>query len=462
MKATHETLESLKKAYEEKRLQALEDWFAFLRFASISSEAKYKEEVLNCANWLQNYLTKMGFNAELWPTKGHPVVYASYCRAGPDQPTLLIYHHYDVQPVDPLPLWDSPPFDPTIRQGQVYARGAQDNKGQCFYTIQALKLLIEKHGSLPINIKLCIEGEEECGSAGLAALLPQRATELQADVLAIVDVGMRAAGRPAVTLGLRGLVTFDLEVIGSKGDLHSGSHGGLAYNPLRALCEMLAACYHSDGSIAVTHFYDTAMSLSEPEKTLLDLSFDGDAYRQMFGILPTGGEVSMLPLERAWLRPTLEINGIYGGYGGEGIKTVIPAKAYAKLSCRLIKGQQGDVVAKQLKSFLEKRVPPGIQVNLNMHPGGGPALFTSPTTPAVQAYAIALEEVFTTPCAFILDGASIPIASLLADTAQADTVLIGLGLPDDAIHAPNEHFGLDRFDQGVLMTARALLHLQRN
>ena len=253
---------ALKEIYKRDERNALQDFFTFLKFQSISSEPSYKPQINACADWLVKYLKNIGFNVELWPTKGHPVIFASNLEAGPDKPTLLIYNHYDVQPVDPLDAWESPPFEPTVRNGQVYARGAQDNKGQCFYTVLALKALLELHGSLPINIKLCIEGEEECGSSGLSSILKNRKEELKADSLAIVDLGMQKPGHPTVTLGVRGITTMDIEVQGTQTDLHSGSNGGLAYNPIHALVKILASLRDEKGRIAVKGFYDEVEELS--------------------------------------------------------------------------------------------------------------------------------------------------------------------------------------------------------
>jgi acetylornithine deacetylase/succinyl-diaminopimelate desuccinylase-like protein len=450
------SLDGLREDFQKNKEKILEEFFTFLRFASISSEAAYSSEVEKCSDWLANYLREIGFSVEKWPTPGHPTLFAHHCHAGDDKPTLLIYNHYDVQPVDPLGAWTSPPFEPEIRQGQIFARGAQDNKGQCFFVLQALKALITRDGGLPINVKLCIEGEEECGSAGLAAILESRKNQLSADALAIVDVGLRAPDLPAVTVGLRGLVTMDLSIKGSKTDLHSGSHGGLAYNPLRALAELLANLYREDGSIAVPNFYDSIIPITEAEKAQICLDFDATEYEQCFGMVPTGGEQRLSPLERNWLRPTIEINGITGGYSGPGMKTVIPAEASAKLSCRLVLGQQPRATAQLVANFLQDRAPEGITVSVDIHPGGGPAVRTSLDSLPVAAFAKAYQEVFNKECSYILEGASIPVVTALAEASGAETVLLGMALSTDNIHAPNEHFGIDRMEQGMLVIARAI------
>lgn len=451
---------TVQELFKEKEAEAIRDFFTFLSFPSISTDAAYAGDVLNCANWLADYLRKIRFEVELWPTSGHPTLFASYTKAGPNKPTLLIYHHYDVQPVDPLEAWVSPPFDPTTRDGQIFARGAQDNKGQCFYTIQALKMLLERDGSLPINIKLCIEGEEECGSAGLSGILQQRASQLKADYLAIVDLGIPAPTQPAVTLGIRGLITMDVDVEGSYSDLHSGSHGGLVKNPIQGLIELLSKVKDGSGKVMIPGFYDDVQPLEEREKQHIDFTFDPKQYHETFGATPSGGEQAFSPLERVWTRPTFEINGISGGYTGSGFKTVIPAKANAKVSCRLVPNQDPKKIGKLVTDYLEKNAPAGIKVKVTLHRGGGKAVRANPSTKIVQTFSRAYEEVFNKPCSFIFEGGSIPIVTELAIVSGAEVVLVGLGLADDHVHAPNEHFGWDRIEQGVRIMARAieLLH----
>lgn len=449
-------IEELRNTFQKRSQDIFRDFFTFLAFPSISSEPSFKPQVQACADWLSDYLRKMGFTVELWPTSGHPTIFASHMQAGSDKPTILIYNHYDVQPVDPLPEWLSPPFEPIIRDGQIFARGAQDNKGQCFYTIQALKTMLELNKRFPVNIKLCIEGEEECGSSGLSKIIPQKREALKADYLAVVDLGIPAENRPSITLGLRGLITLDVEVQGSTTDLHSGCHGGLAYNPIHALTELLASLRDSSGKITVPGFYDDVENINAKEKALLSLAFNAQEYMESFGTKATGGEKAFSPNERAWLRPTLEINGISGGYSGSGFKTVIPAKAYAKISCRLVPNQDPQKIGKLIADYLEKKAPEGIKVKVTVRPGQGKALRTKASSEVAKAFAQAYSEVFQTNCEYIFEGASIPIIPELAAASQSEVVLVGLGLPDDCIHAPNEHFGVDRFEQGFLSMIRAL------
>jgi acetylornithine deacetylase/succinyl-diaminopimelate desuccinylase-like protein len=445
----------LKEKYEKNENETLKDFFTFLKFQSVSSEPEFKKETTDCAKWLQNYLKSIQFETEMWETAGHPVLYAENLKAGKNYPTLLIYNHYDVQPVDPLELWNSPPFEPEIRDGEIYARGAQDNKGQCFYTIQALKYLLKPDGSLPINVKLCIEGEEECGSAGLNSILQEKAEKLKADYLSVVDLGIRSLNHPSITLGIRGIVTMDVEITGALADTHSGSNGGLLYNPNHALVELLGSLRNKEGVIQIPGFYDHVREFSVSDKELICWDFDEAEYAKMFGVIPTGGEVKYLPLERNWLRPTLEINGIAGGYSGSGFKTVIPAKATAKISCRLVPDQDPEIIVKLVHDFLIKQAPKEIQVKVERH-HGGKAAHSNPKSKIVQAFKQSYTEVFEKTTAFVYEGASIPVVTNLSAAANAEVVLVGLGLPDDNIHAPNEHFGKDRLKLGFLTIARAI------
>lgn len=450
------SLVRMKNWIDRNRGQWLEEYFKLLSFPSISSEPAYEESLLNCASWVSDYLMALDFNVELWPTSGHPVIFASNMTAGPDKPTLMIYNHYDVQPVDPLEEWLTPPFQPSLLDGNVYARGAQDNKGQCFYVLQALKMLKEQTGAFPLNIKVCIEGEEEIGSVGLARLLSQKKEALRADYLAIVDLGLQKAEIPALTLGIRGIMTMDVEVQGSRIDLHSGSHGGIVPNPIHALVKLLVGLRDSNGRITVPGFYQKIKEITLEERSRVSFDFDAEDYLQQTGASPTGGETEYSTLERAWIRPTLEINGIHGGYTGKGVKTVIPAKAYAKLSCRLVPDQDPVEIGELLKKYFEENAPPGIQVFVHVHPGQGKAVRISPNAKVVKSFAQAFEEVFGTKCEFIFEGASIPIVPELAHACGAETILLGLGLTTDQIHAPNEHFGIDRLEKGMLIMARAI------
>jgi len=454
-------LEQLKELYGQSEENALDEFQTFLSFPSISSEKEYSTHLLECADWLMERMESLGFKTHIWETSGHPILFGEDLSAGPDKPTLLIYNHYDVQPVDPLELWESPPFEPSIRNGQIYARGAQDNKGQCFYVMQALRLLKKTHGQFPINIKWLIEGEEETGSEALEAILTQKRQELQADHLAIVDLGIPGPEIPAITLGTRGIITMDVTVSGSSTDLHSGSHGGIVFNPIHALVQILSGCRGKEGNITVPGFYDDVSLLGENEKGMLYLEFDEKGYLQAFGANPTGGERRLTPLERAWTRPTLEINGINGGYTGDGFKTVIPAQASAKLSCRLVPGQDPQKVGKLVADHLKSLAPEGVEVVVNVHPGSGSACRSDIRSKGVQAFSKAYEEVFGREVRYTYEGGSIPIINALAEASGSEVVLLGLGLADDYMHAPNEHFGIDRLKKGALIMALGIDHLQK-
>lgn len=433
----------------------LTEFCEFLSIPSISSEPEYAKEVRRCALWLQQKINVLGFHTELWETPGHPTLFAERI-IDPALPTLLIYNHYDVQPVDPLELWTTPPFEPIIKDGCVYARGAQDNKGQCFYVLEAIRKLHESKQFPPINVKLIIEGEEECGSAHLPELLKQKKQELKADYVAVVDLGIPTPDTPAITLGTRGLVTFDITFTGSTVDLHSGSHGGIAFNPLHALVKLLGEVRDNEGHILIPGFYDDIVELSSEEKKRLAFTFDPAQYKKHFGIIPTGGESAFQPLERLWVRPTLEINGISGGYTGEGFKTVIPSKAKVKLSSRLVPNQSPDRITALIKDYFETHAPPGIEVHVKPHSGRGQAARSNSGSKGVQAFAKAFSEVFQKPCQYTFEGASIPIIPELVEASGAEPILLGLGLTTDCIHAPNEHFGIDRLEKGVEIISKAI------
>lgn len=453
------SLDHYRSLWKKRRDQVLEDYKTFLRFESVSSEPEFKDQVLACADWVVQFLKQIGFQVQLWPTSGHPTIFAQNLEAGPDKPTLLIYNHYDVQPVDPLELWETPPFTPTEKGGEIYARGAQDNKGQCTYVLQALKAMMEENGKLPLNVKLCIEGEEECGSEGLAGILKKYSKDLQADFLAIVDLGLENPEIPALTLGIRGLVTMDVEVTSTHGDLHSGSHGGLAFNPNHALVALLASARDAEGKITIPGFYDGCTPPSKEWTDRLSMRLTEEDYEKQFGAKPTGGEKNLPLRVRNWMRPTLEVNGINGGYSGAGFKTVIPAKAIAKVSCRLAMGQDPQHIAKVVADYFESHAPKGVKVRVVKHLGGGKAVATPPDSPVIQAFAHAYSELFGKPCEFICSGATIPIVTELAESSGAKVVMLGFGLPGDKIHAPNEHFGIDRLEKGFLVMCLGIQQL---
>ncbi len=441
--------------YEKNREEIMRDFFTFLSFPSVSTDPKFAGETRKTAEWLNAYLNKMGMKSSVVDTVGHPVVFATHLAAGKDRPTLLIYQHYDVQPVDPLELWQSDPFKPAVRGGQVFARGAQDNKGQCFYSITAIRSFLELAKKSNVNLKVFIEGEEESGSKGTSDLLSKKTLDLSADQLLVIDFGLHRQGAPAITLGMRGLVGLTVTFNNSRIDLHSGSHGGIVMNPNRALVSTLNLLWDKKGKIQVPGFYDQVHAPSKSELSKLDLTFDPDDYKKKFGVRSYGMENGFSALESNWLRPTLEINGVRGGYSGPGVKTVIPAKAEAKITCRLVGDQDPDLIAKSVVEFIRANAPQGIEVESEIYPGSK-AFWSSPDSHAINSVAQALGEVFSANCNYQLSGASVPIVRELVEASSAQAVLFGMGLEDDNIHAPNEHFGLDRFEKGFLTVGRIL------
>ena len=445
-----------KELFAADKERILQDYFTFLRFASIATDPAHKQDVLDCADWLGDYLKLIGLQVEKWETENAPVIFAHDLRAGPHKETLLIYCHYDVQPVDPLDEWITPPFEPTLREGEIYARGATDNKGQCFYTITAIKTLLKELGKLPMNLKFLIEGEEESGSLSLSKAIQQKKEALKADYLLIVDSGIEHPEIPAITLGARGILCMQVTIKEANFDLHSGMTGGIAYNPNKALVKLLAKLHDKDGKVAIPGFYDAVAEIPEEEKKEISFEFDVDHFDSMFGFVPSGMEEGISPNEAAWLRPTAEINGICGGYSGAGFKTVIPAKAFAKLSCRLVPNQIPQEIAALVADFLVKNTPAGLRCEVEVFPGNGEGFRTNPKSRIAELVAKSYTQVFEKPCKKILIGGSIPISVQLREAAEAEMVLVGVGLPDDHIHAPNEHFGLDRFEKGYLTICRTI------
>jgi len=444
--------------YETNREAILEDFFKFLAFKSIATDSAFDQETKACAKWLTDYLEKIGLEVENWTTSGQPVIFAKRCHATEERPTILVYQHYDVQPVDPLDLWQSDPFTATVKDNAVYARGAQDNKGQCFYTITAIKALLELCDQLNFNLKLFIEGEEESGSVGTKEVFATKGEELKSDYLLVVDSGIPAPGEPAIVLGVRGVLTCEVVCRAAKGDLHSGSFGGIAYNPNRALATALASLWDEEGRVAVAHFYDDVEELSAEELEQFQIEVDHERMRKEHGLTALCPEPGYSIGQSARIRPTVEINGMGGGYTGEGFKTVLPAIASAKISCRLVPNQDPEKIATNLKEHLLAHLPKDLDVTITFDQGS-PAFRSRHDSIIAKLVAKAYEEVLEKPCRYCLMGGSIPITVELARYSDADTVLMGYGLDSDQIHAPNEHFGLDRFKQGFLTMGRIFAKL---
>ncbi len=439
----------------EHKVHIQEAYFQFLRFASISADPQSRKEMLDCAHWLKEYIRTHGLHSELVTTSSYPIVYAEDLEAGAQKPTVLIYGHYDVQPVDPLDLWISPPFEPTERDGNVFARGAVDDKGQIFYAINAVIALKKTFGKLPVNVKFCIEGEEESHSMGLSTSLLKLKEKFKADYLLIVDFDSLDDGTFALSFGARGMASLEFKVIGSSKDLHSGIHGGIAYNPNRAISEMLSSLWDQNGRVAVDGFYDGVKMPSEKDVKRYSYSLNAAFFEKNFGIRCLGGEKGRSLQENNWFLPTLEINGLFGGYSGAGNKTVIPREAGAKLSCRLVPGQDPDLVAKKVAEFLKKKVPSGMEIQFEFH-GGMKAFRSDPDNALSRSLLEAAKEVTSKPGVCTMSGASIPIAEEMSRILNVKTIGMGYGLSTDDIHAPNEHFDMKRFEKGFLTVAKAL------
>jgi len=427
----------------------VEELKALLRIPSISTDPEYATEVRRAADWLGAHLRALGFPAvQLFETAGHPIVYAAY-EVDPTRPTVLVYGHYDVQPPDPVALWTSPPFEPTIREGAIYARGACDDKGQLFMHVKAAEAYLKTAGTLPVNLKFLLEGEEESGSVHLAPFIEAHRELLAADVVVISDTAMFAPGVPSITYGLRGLAYVEVELTGPARDLHSGVYGGAVENPINVLARLIAGLHDEDHRIMIPGFYDDVRPLTEEERrTFRELPFDEKAWMEEVGVSAVRTEKGYTILEAITARPTLDVNGIWGGYQGKGAKTVLPAKAGAKISMRLVPDQDPDDIVAKTRRYFEQHTPPTCKLRFTALHGGHPVLVDT-RHPAMQAAAEAMARVFGRRPYFTREGGSIPVVADFKRLLGLDSVLMGFGLNSDAIHSPDEHFGLDRFRQGI-------------
>ena len=422
------------------RQNYLEEFYSFLRFPSVSTDDHYKEKLKQCADWLVRKLTSLGLETQLVPTKGHPIVWARN-KHQPGRRTVLIYGHYDVQPPDPLELWNSPPFEPVLKNDYVFARGATDNKGQILSHIVGIQETIEQSGDLPVNLHLVIEGEEEIGSVSLPGFLEENRDALKSDVAVISDTGMIARGMPTLSYGLRGVTALEIKVTGPKMDLHSGVFGGAVTNPITALAQLLATLHDREGHVAIAGFYDRVKPLEDWEREAWrKLPVDGDKLiREETGVPELFGEGGYNSMERIWARPTAEINGIGGGYQGKGTKTVIASHAMAKLTFRLVAEQEGDEILKLAKAHLRKNLPKGVAMEIT-DGHSGPWYLTDPHSQLGEAAQRALRKAFNHDVALIREGGSIPIVSQFRGILGIETLLMGLALPDCRAHSPNENF----------------------
>ncbi len=435
---------------ETQRDRILDDLLAFLRLPSVSTDPTHQRDIWETARWLEARLRRAGpLTVELAATDGHPVVYAEWLGA-PGRPTILIYGHYDVQPPDPLERWLSPPFAPEIRDGRIYARGASDDKGPMLIPIAVAEAFFATDGALPVNVKLLFEGEEEIGSPHLDSFVTARASQLAATYALSADGAMWRASEPSISVGSRGLVALDVEVHGPRTDLHSGRHGGALQNPLHALAALVASLHTDDGRVAVAGFYDAALEVSlEERRAIAELAFDDEAYRASVGAPTLFGEAGYTTLERQWLRPTLEVNGLGGGYQGPGSKTVIPASAHAKISCRLTPGQRPDDIVALLRRHIDTHTPPGVEIEVTVQPGSAPAYRIDGAHPGLRVACRVLREVYGRPPLDVFIGGTLPVAEIFKRALGIDTVFFSFSTADEDFHAPNEFFRASRLWEGL-------------
>ncbi len=448
--------------YQEHQSEFLEGLKTFLRIPSISTLSEHKSDIRRAAEFARDELRKAGMAAaELIEGEGNPLVYAEWLGA-PGKPTILFYGHYDVQPPDPLDEWTSPPFEPEVRGENIYARGSADDKGQVYIQIKAVEGLMKTNGKLPVNVKFLLEGEEETGGEHIEAYVKTKPPRLKADAAVVCDTEMFAPDLPTICVGLRGLVYYELSVEGANHDLHSGIYGGAAPNPIMAIAEILTALKDREGHIKIPGFYDRVVPPSSKEREAwARLPFDEKEYTEKeMGAKELVGEPDVPLFERTWARPTLEVHGIRGGFTGEGAKTVIPARAVAKISTRLVGDQKVSEAIEQTKAAVAAVCPKGVTAELKLLHAGEPSL-TNPDNPFIHAAADALKETFGKDTVYIRSGGSIPIVGVFDQYLGIPSVMMGFGLPDDNLHAPNEKFHLPNFYRGIEAVARYLEILGR-
>lgn len=438
----------IKDYIDQHRSRFLDELLDLLRLPSVSADKKFREDVIRTAHQVRKSLEEAGVDkAEICHTDGYPIVYGEKI-VDPAAPTVLVYGHYDVQPADPYELWDSPPFEPVIKDDKIYARGACDDKGQMYMHVKAFETLIQTN-RLNCNVKFMIEGEEEVGSSNLDIFVRENSDKLACDVILISDTAMISMEHPSITVGLRGLSYVEVEVTGPNRDLHSGVYGGAVANPINILCDMIASLHDEDGRVTVKGFYDKVQELTSEEREALNRApFDLNEYKKDLNIKEVHGESGYTTIERTGIRPTLDVNGIWGGYTGEGAKTVLPSKAYAKISMRLVPDQDSAEITRLFSEHFNAIAPDSVRVKVTPHHGGQPAV-TSTDSPAYEAASRACEEVFGKKPIPTRDGGSIPIVSLFKNELKVETVLLGFGLDSDAIHSPNEHYGIKNYFLGI-------------
>lgn len=437
-----------KEYLEKNKDRFLSEMMELLRIPSISAKGEHKADMLTCAEAVKKSLLDAGCDkAEVMETGGHPAVYGEKI-VDPSQPTVLVYGHYDVQPPEPLDLWTSPPFEPTIKDGKVFARGSADDKGQFYMHVKALEILV-KTNTLTTNIKFLIEGEEEVGSPNLGKFVGQHKDLLKADVILISDSSMLSMENPSLDTGVRGLSYIEVEVTGAKRDLHSGTYGGAVANPITILAQMIASCHDANNHITIPGFYDDVVVAGPEERALINKApYDEKEYMDELGVKALWGEKGYTTYERTGIRPTLEINGIWGGYTGEGAKTVLPSKAYAKISARLVPNQSSDKITEILLNYFKSIAPPSVEVKAQLHHGGEPYM-TPIDSKGYQAASKAVETTFGKAPIPVRGGGSIPICSILEKELGIKIVFMGFGLDNDNLHSPNEKYNIENYYKGI-------------
>jgi acetylornithine deacetylase/succinyl-diaminopimelate desuccinylase-like protein len=427
----------------------LEELSDLLAIPSVSTDPERVPDITRCAEWLADHMRGIGLhNVEIMPTQGHPLVYADWLEA-PGKPTVLIYGHYDVQPPEPLELWTSPPFQATVRGDDLYARGASDDKGQTFIHLKVVEAFLKTQGALPVNVKFLIEGEEEIGSEHLEGFVRDHAAMLGADLVLISDSSMFAKGVPSICYGLRGLAYMQIDLVGPNRDLHSGSYGGSVLNPIQALAEIISRLHDKNGRVTIPGFYDDVRKLSAKERAAYGkLPWSDAKYARELGVGKLHGEKGFTTLERLWARPTVECNGIWGGFTGEGAKTVLPSRASAKISMRLVPDQSSAKAARLFERYIKAIAPKGVRVTIQSLHGGEPVI-TPINSPGVRAAIVALERGFGKKPLYQREGGSIPIVVQFKKLLKIDTVLLGFGLPEENAHAPDEFLHLPNFYGGI-------------
>ncbi|WP_420317136.1 dipeptidase [Ekhidna sp.] len=432
---------------EEHKEQFLNELLELLKIPSVSADKKFAGDVRNAAEFLKTRFQELDTHVEICETAGYPIVYAEHIK-DPSLPTVLVYGHYDVQPADPYELWDSPPFEPVIKNEKIYARGSADDKGQVYMHVKAYEALL-KTDSLPCNVKFMIEGEEEVGSENLEIFVRANKEKLAADVILISDTAILSNDTPSITVGLRGLSYLEIEVTGPNRDLHSGTYGGAVGNPINTLCQMIGSLHNEKGEITIPGFYDKVEKLSDEYREKMNQApFDLDAYKKHLDIKAVKGEEGYSTIERTGIRPTLDVNGIWGGYIGEGAKTVLPSKAYAKISMRLVPHQNSHEITELFTKHFESIAPDHVSVKITPHHGGEPSVIPTDSI-GYKAAAKAMEKTWGKEPIPTREGGSIPIVALFQEVLALDSILMGFGLNEDAIHSPNESYGLFNYYRGI-------------